>query len=203
MSFFSFTIQGEETLTEDFKQQTQKISSSVPLALQNVGSEMIVSLKKHITNDFYSAYSPKVYPRRSENPKFGVPLDSEQNMSVNVSGNTLQFGYYPTGYHSGRMSDALNWASWSANMSEEEKEKEANRPIKPDPVHGDELIYRLQYATYDWKTDAPPRPFWNLFVSEQLSGGIMNAFIAGFKPLGYTVTAEGQDLTAAADERFE
>lgn len=203
MSFLNFTVQGTETILEDFTEHSKKISSAIPLVLQNIGSEMIVSLKKHIMTDFYAAYSPKVYPRRSENPQFGIPLNSEQNMSVNVSGNILQFGYYPTGYHSGRMSDALNWATWSAKMSEGQKEKEGQKPIKPNPVHGDELIRRLQYATYDWKTDAPPRPFWNMFVSEQLGGGIMNAFIAGFKPFGYIVTEEGQDVNAAPGERFE
>ena len=99
MSFFKVTVSGLETIDEDFELESRKIEKAFPQALQYVGSEMIVSLQKHIFEDWYKQYTPKVYERRTDNISLGTPLGAEANMDVQVNNNTLDFTYEPTGEH--------------------------------------------------------------------------------------------------------
>lgn len=99
MSFFSVAISGLESIDEDFQAEEKKIERQIPSALHFVGSEMIVNLKKHIYEDWYKKYTPKVYERRTDDPSLGQGLRSLDYMDVQVSGKDLLFTYEPSGEH--------------------------------------------------------------------------------------------------------
>lgn len=99
MSFFKVTVSGIETIDEDFELESRKIQAGIPQALNYVGSEMIVSLQKHIFEDWYEKYTPSVYERRTDDTSLGTPLGAEGNMDVFVDKDKMEFSYEPTGEH--------------------------------------------------------------------------------------------------------
>lgn len=151
------------------------IQDNISNVLQTIGGEMIEDLQKHIQKDVYDAYTPTSYPRRKDNPRFGTALDDIKNFSTHVDDDTLEFDYHPTGFHSGKMKDALNF-----NTRYKEAGATAELPLKPHPVHGDDLIERIESGKgYDWRlknADFPQRPFWSNFVDEEMNGGIIRHF---------------------------
>ena len=172
MSFFKVTVSGLETIDEDFELESRKIEKAFPQALQYVGSEMIVSLQKHIFEDWYKPWGPPlIYIRRTDNNSLGTPLGSKENMDVFVDNDSLEFTYEPTGDHA-----VSDWNS----------------------VSGDKLIEIIQ-TNSGWSYPVGvdkigrtimPRPFWNFFVEEQANSGIIDAFIKGMSPFA-TVIPEG------------
>lgn len=160
-----------DTLDKLLQEETAKIESRIPSALEHVGREMQLNLIKHIEKDVYAKYSPQDYERRSENNSLGLPLTSRENIMTITKGNNLTFRYVPTGQYKGE-------GSWKIR-------------------HGDELIKAIE--TGELEGDAPKRPFFQNFIDEQLYGGIMNSFIDGMKP-EYKVKAVGQGSIRALTE---
>lgn len=141
-----FTIMGIEGIEQDFNALTPRIDRAVVGGLNAVSSDMSAALKKHIELDVYAMYTPKDYLRRSDNPAYGTPLNSDENIGATVVDNTLIFGYVPTGEHS---------------LYEEE-------------IDNDDLIRVIELGKgYQWfvgKRKIPPRPFWDNFVTEMIQG---------------------------------
>lgn len=145
---------------------------------ESVGNVMKETLEHRIEEDVYKEYTPRVYPRRSEHPGYGVPLnDMEKTVTLypkSIPGKAeVTFLYQPSGEHSGTFGEFFN-EDQLARLH-----KKASDPIKPKPVHGDDLIRRIETGRgYDYhpssKTKHPftdPRPFWANFVAEMLEGG--------------------------------
>lgn len=196
MGLLAFEWSGLNSIDADVKLHKETINNIIPPSLGIVGAEMKEALKRHIESDFYAAYSPKSYPRRKDSPNYGTPLNSDANIHVFVQGSALSFGYFPDGSHTGIVADSLNWKDYS----ERRGIGGGTAPLVPYPVHGDELIQRLQNARYNWATSAPPRPFWNNFVNDMMSGGIINTLKAAFFNSGYSLIAENNELAPAAAE---
>ena len=169
---------------------------------ESVGNEMKDTLAHRIEEDVYKEYTPRVYPRRSEHPGYGTPLDDmEKNVDLypkSIPGKAeITFSYKPNGSHSGTFGD----------FYDEKKllriHKKASDPVKPNPVHGDDLIRRIETGRgYDYRPSSKakhpftePRPFWANFVAEMLEGG-------GFDgALKRAFRAEGIEITDVHTER--
>lgn len=155
------------------------IKKNVDVVLSIMGGELVHDLQKHIEKDFYDEYQPKSYPRRKNHTIFGPPLDDTKNFDTVVKNNVLTFDYHPLGFHTGKIRDTLNF---DPDMYPESM---WDKPIKPKPVHGDDLINRLEKGEGDWRkprgatwTDSkfPKRPFWSNFVSEENNGKLIRHF---------------------------
>ncbi len=99
MGFFKCTITDDNSLNCECETVIGKIQKQIPYALETVGSEMIVDLQKHITQDWYVQYKPKIYKRRTDAAYLGKSLANKDNMNVIVKNNNLEFSYNPTGEH--------------------------------------------------------------------------------------------------------
>ena len=163
----SFKLTGAGGVTKEYKAFNTKFYTAVQAGLTAVGSELTKHLQEHIRKDVYDAYTPKSYPRRSGHPQFGTPLESPQNMDLQVNKLSLIFSYEPTGDHSGTKKDRLDWSALKKKY-----QTAPNQPIKPNPVHGDDLIRRIETGEgYDWDVAVPERHFWNNFVEEAVGAG--------------------------------
>lgn len=200
-NFFNVTISGEETLINDLNDFVYSLRDPVWYGLSAVADGMTNSLQAHIQRDVYDAYEPKSYPRRSRGNgvRFGLPLNDIHQMVVDhPTALSMSFTYEPSGYHSGKMQDALD-AYNSRNEPRARTEARWNQPLKPNPVHGDALIRRIQTGRgYDWKPPAgmnqfPARPFWDNFVEEQKNGAIMDNFAYGISREVSDFQLEGGD----------
>ena len=155
-----------------YGEASQEIVENMRPVLNSIGAEMIHDLQRHINTDVYKAYQPRAYLRRKDHPEYGTPLDDNTNFDTNidVTGDeaTLTFSYFPTGYHKAKFKDLPN----------DYRDFTNNEPIKPNPVHGDVLINRIQKGEgYDWKVpDIKPRQFWDNFTREEFSGKIVTYF---------------------------
>lgn len=183
--FFNVTVQGEETLTEDLNNYILSLRDPIWEGLSSAADGMTNSLQAHIQSDVYDEYQPTSYPRRSQNPRFGIALIDKRQMEVSFpTALSMSFVYEPTGYHSGKMQDALDAYKTTKNgavRSTSNTIRQWDKPLKPHPVHGDKLINRIQTGEgYDWKGEFPARPFWDNFVEEQKSGAAIENFAFGF-----------------------
>lgn len=155
-----------------YGEASQEIVENMRPVLNSIGAEMIHDLQRHINTDVYKAYQPRAYLRRKDHPEYGTPLDDNTNFDTNIdiTGDeaTLTFTYFPTGYHKAKFKDLPN----------DYRDFTNNDPIKPNPVHGDVLINRIQKGEgYDWKVpDIKPRQFWDNFTREEFSGKIVSYF---------------------------
>lgn len=184
-----------DTFVRDAYDALNEIGNNVPRVLNVMGSEMIHDLQTHINKDVYAAYKPSSYPRRKDNPQYGTPLDDLKNFTTRIHStdvgimeyqSTLEFDYHPDGTHTGKRKDTLDYdAKLSANRG-----MSGDDSLKPNPVHNDVLINRLQTGRgYDWvpKDKIPPRPFWSNFVDEEIqSGGIKRRFDRISQGMHYT-----------------
>lgn len=147
----------------------ENINDNLSDVLDIVGGNLIDDLQKHIQDDVYAKYDPIRYPRRKDHPQFGTALDSIKNFTTKVKGNTLEFDYSPDGAHTGKKKDMLGF---QVNPL-----YDGDRPLKPNPVHGDVLINRIEKGKgYDWKSDMPARPFWSKFVEQEFNGELLTHF---------------------------
>lgn len=176
-------------LDEEIKDEIAKIEKQIPKALENVGSEMIESLSRHLDEDFYNQYSPVAYRRR-----YTEGLRKRENMVAKVKEKTLQFEYKPSGKPTGTLGDTLNWSEDLENWLMQ-FHKTATTPIFSPAHEGDELIVWGQKKHEIGKYEIPARPFWNNFVEEQKNGGIINAFTVGMLPKYAVIKGdEGNDV---------
>ena len=169
---------------------------------ESVGNVMKETLEHRIEEDVYKEYRPHVYPRRSEHSGYGIALnDMEKTVTLfpkSIPGKAeVTFLYQPSGEHSGTFGEFFNENQLGRIH------KKASDPIKPNPVHGDDLIRRIETGRgYDYKPSSKdphpftePRPFWANFVSEMLEGGgFDDAVTNAFK-------AEGIDIEDVHTER--
>ena len=171
-----------EGLDEEIKDEIAKINKQIPIALNQVGSEMILDLQRHIHEDWYNPWKPTVYHRRTDDSSLGIPLGDDKNITAYVDKFTKSLGfiYAPTGWHEeGRLHNG-----WYRRGD----------GIRRD---GDELIESIQ--TGRLAGSPPPRPFWNNFVEEQKNEKIMQTFTRGMLP--YNLVLEGeQDLQFDGNE---
>ena len=187
-------------IEDEFNQLIREIGKKTQSALRHVALEMREDLKRHIDEEVYEKYTPKVYPRRKDNPGFGIPLN---DMEHNASGyahftdgldNGISFLYQPDGSHSGTTADLKpNSKYYNADNP---------RPIKPNPVHGDDLIQRIETGKgYDWDVHVGRRPFWTHFKQEQLNSKMEENFIAGMREAGeMDIVADGGVQEEDGDE---
>lgn len=202
-NFFNVQVFGTESLAQDFANVNREIRDASFLGLLNVGTSMTGNLQYHIQRDVYNAYHPKSYPRRSDNPQFGVPMIDVSNMTSDVDERRLRltFIYNPGGEHSGLIRDAKDYMIFDKGemIVNPWYDGRENEPIKPKPVSGDKLIKRIETGEgYDWKAPEetmmfsepdengaqeskfPERPFWSLFLDGEKNGLTMEAFASGF-----------------------
>ena len=169
---------------------------------ESVGNVMKETLEHRIEEDVYKEYTPRVYPRRSEHPGYGVPLnDMEKTVTLypkSIPGKAeVTFMYQPSGEHSGTFGEFFN-EDQLARLH-----KKASDPIKPNPVHGDDLIRRIETGRgYDYHPSSKdphpftePRPFWANFVAEMLEGGEFDRAVKS------AFAAEGIDIQDVHTER--
>ena len=188
-----------DNLEYDVGMAIGEIENNLTPVLENVGAELINDLQKHIERDVYAKYSPISYPRRRDFPRFGTPLTSIKNFSTKVSNElntaTLEFDYSPDGTHKGQKKDALDY---DEEIDEKRNGgKTGNRPLKPNPVHGDALIRRIETGEgYDWKSDVPARPFWDKFITQEMQGGgirrYFNTYMSNQKLTSYDYEYKSQ-----------
>lgn len=162
----------DDELTKEYKTAQKQIINGISEVLNGVGGEMKNMLQEYINTDVYQAYTPKAYLRRKDYPQYGTPLDSDKNFHISTKKTkddaTLTFLYNPKGYHRAKYKDLPN----------DYRDFTSNKPIKPNPVHGDELIQRIQTGEgYDWNApDVKPRQFWDHFTRGEFDGGIEMQF---------------------------
>lgn len=151
----SIRISGLESIDEDFKAFQSEVSAAVRGAMDGVGERMKDALKRHIEQDVYEAYTPKVYQRRSENLLLGTPLNNmDANTYIFNKGAGVTLDYLPTGDHA--------VAKWSG-------------------ADGDALVGRIEKKSppYNWGDDqVPERPFFQNFTDEMTDGGALARYFA-------------------------
>lgn len=176
-------------LDAEVNNEIANIENNIPIALNAVGNEMILSLKRHIQEDFYNMYSPVAYKRRYEEG-----LLNEENMDAETLGKrTLYFTYNPQGLPMGKLKDSLNW---SEDLEEylKSQHKTGETPFFSSAKNGDDLIVWAQKAHDIGKQHIPSRPFWNNFVEEQKNGAIMNTFASYMTRYGMVLEGGELDL---------
>lgn len=165
------SVTGLESIDKDAEAILGKITSAVNNTSYFVGQLMMDQLQEHINIDVYRAYQPKEYPRRSVNSQFGIPLnDLDRNARpINIKnpngiGARVGLEYKPDGSHSGTTADLP--------VKSDYYDADNPRPLKPNPVHGDALIRRIETGRgYDWNCYPGKREFWHKFVKGILDDG--------------------------------
>lgn len=173
MSFLRFAVETpnlELVLDKDLTEQTSQIENKIPSALSYVGAELAANLKKHLQHDWYEPYQPKQYERRTDGA-------SPSDMSI-MSDNAIF-------YHAER-----NRLQFSYNVRGVHEETYWHKR------DGDKLIESIQKGI----GNAPPRPFWNYFVTEAQKYLIMESFIKGMAP--YEVIAADKTVSVASESEL-
>lgn len=155
-----------EGLDKEYRDEITEINNAIPKALERLGSEMAISLKKHIQQDWHDVWKPSKYHRRTDNPSLGTPLGDDKNITIYVDRftKTMSFLYLPTGEHQeGRFHNGWYLGGDGARRDT------------------DELITAIQKG--ELAGNPPPRPFWNNFVEEQQNGEMLSTFIRELKNL--------------------
>lgn len=179
----SFSVSGVDEIDVDLSETWERIWDLTENGLNYVGAGMIPSLQNHLWRDWYYAWQPKVYQRRTDDGGIGGgigrPLGSYLNMDYDSEPGTMEFRYEPTGEH---FVDA-----WHTN-------------------DGDEIIEMIQYPYNRWTwipkhSHAPQRMFWNNFVDDQINGGIITSFARGMLP-EFVVIPEGGVADVVQDDEY-
>ena len=197
----SVGVVGLETEVDN---EIAKINNQIPIALNQVGSEMILDLQKHIQEDFYNEYSPVAYRRRYEkgllkDDAFDLVKGMSSNRKTGSVSHFIEFNYLPKGEPQGTLKDSLNW---SEDLEEYLKSqyKTGETPFFSNPRNGDDLIVWGQTAHDIGTKHIPARPFWNNFVEEQKNGAIMNTFSAYMTKHAMVLEGGEQDLQFDGNE---
>lgn len=164
MEFFDVKMTQVGSVETELKAECGEIGKKIPFALQEVGERMLGSLIEHIARDWYHAWKPSKYERRTDNPQYGTPIGDPSNMDLYITQNTLVFDYQPSLQH------------------------ELYEPFSKYP---DELIRTIQ-AYGAAAPNAPSRPFWDNFVREQENETIMYTLKRAMLP--YQVIDDGTKI---------
>lgn len=174
MHFFNVTISGMESLWDEIEEQKLPLQNALYAALERSGAELIAALQKRIQTDWYRAYLPKNYDRRTDTGE-GTAIGSEKTMDYVAArirnGAGLVFSYEP----------------------------ESNEWIPPgETLTGDHLINILQTGKGGfWDGKVPPRPFWNAFLSELENGEFIKILSREMKQEGYTIVSDNTEVNLA------
>lgn len=185
------TIEGLGSIDRDFEEFRKTLNAQLNAAVESLEAPLKDDLKHHVETDVYQAYpNPKEYPRRRDNPEFGTPLIDmgDINTYFGKLGREpgIIFRYTPTGSHSGTTKDLDPYSKYY--------NADNPRPLKPEPVHGDDLIRRIETGRgYDWDVYPGKRPFWTNFVDEELEGLLAQHFETGMRIAGVTDLVIGWD----------
>ncbi len=180
-------------LKEDLEKEKKRLLSLSEKALKNVGAEMVFDLQNRIQKDWYEKWGdPKVYRRRTDNPSYGTPLGSEENMTYDKKrlGDEVEFsfGYFPNGEHNNPPTDE-DWHSVDGNdlIQIIQKNEGWQYPVDED-TQGRTIM---------------PRPFWDNFVEEQKTKVVEN-FIKGMQIHDTTIKIEKDPIDILKDlEEFK
>lgn len=153
------SVSGKTSLKKEFEKLEGEIAESIPAGLKQVGSDMVMSLQRHIQTEVYEVYRPYNYKRRKGD---GGMIDS-QFMDYTVSGNRLLFNYdFPT--------SPSSWKKGRGQYYEFEDGDDAIRAIQsggPYPTISHEL---------------EPRPFWTMFMLDFFQHGEADeSFVKGMR----------------------
>lgn len=173
---FTAKITGLDT---DLRIENDKIKAKAADALVQVSGEMVDSLKDHLYNDWYLAYTPKDYLRRTDFVQFGVPIGGDENLDISVDRSSPKLDFY---FEPSLMHKIFSpWSDGSDGMIEW---------IQHEHRYGE--VHRGWKIIKEAKIIIPARPFWNNFVREQQNGGIMSSFVQHMAPQ-YKVVAKAND----------
>lgn len=185
--YATFSVKTED-LQKELDAQVKVVRKQIPQALQIVGAEMRDNLLTHLSMDWYSAYKPRAYKRRTDNPDLGTAITDTSVMNIGVKGTRLAFNYEPTGETEQSVSfgirngDALIEWIQSEHVFSHKKKRKRGRPKKNAPKDEYEDIV------------IPARPFWNRFVSDQQNKAADAFFAAMTSPTGeYEIVREATD----------
>lgn len=201
----TFTVTGDKEIDEDLKAVQLELRQKMIKGLPNVRNDMLDSLEKHLLSDVYRAYRPKEYPRRKDHPEFGPSLiDFTTKGQVRNIGNISEdgtwaevgFDYLPDGSHSGTTADLDPTSAYY--------DADHPRKLKPNPVHRNELIRRIESGKgYDWKRHPGKRPFWQNFVNEMVDDGMLEYFFAkAMREQGEDVVEDGSLFRESTDGSY-
>ena len=168
-------ITGEDSLDQDAKDFKNYVLLAIKQkAVPAVQMAMYETLAKHIDEDVYEAYEPKIYERRRGGANALDDFGNKQIMSMlgpiggaTATGNidiTGGISYDPRGYH--------EFYLWSSN---------------DDP---NAIIGRIENKNppYRFGAGVPKRPFWQRTVNELIDGGeIGKTFIQAMKEAGLDI----------------
>lgn len=182
---FSIKVEGLESLQKEFDEEFMpRVNKAVTAGLKAVASDLTASLGKHIQEDVYGAYEPKVYRRRMSNGG----MSDAKNITTNITGQTLTLDYSfdtetPVYYKDGK--PEYTWA-WYKDSDDVIRAIQTNK----------------SYPTAHPTDECEPRPFWNNFVTDNFINGkaeisfvkAMNTFDGDLKAV-----AEKKNLTDGSD----
>ena len=157
-----FGVKIEASGFDEIEKEARKIITAAKgRAISNaVYADMKEALEAHIRSDVYKGYYPKMYKRRSDEPRRGISLAE----SVTDQRYTKQIG--PFDYASMELVAGLSY----------EPTGEHDETWRWSDASGDALIGRIEKKDppYNWepkKEKIPERPFWQLFIEEMIEGG--------------------------------
>lgn len=204
----NFNVTGEDTLDADWNAEKALISAAVTHAMVKIGGLMTDALKKHIDKDVYAKFVPKDYPRRSEHPQFGTPLNDVATNSHAIFdvipgkiGGRVGLDYRPTGEHSGTTADL---DAYSAYYDADNPRPIKAYPPKGDRTDGDDLIRRIETGIgYTWRRKPGKREFWKNFVNEMTDDGeIAATFRLAMLENGYQIDMADGVIREAGDGTY-
>ena len=169
---------GLESIEEDLKAFQTQLASAVQASMDEVGEDMKEALLRHINEDVYAVYEPKVYKRRSENFLRGTPLnDMDENTYIWNKGAGVTLQYLPTGEH-----ETQRWSG----------------------ADGDALVGRIERKdpAYNWgNSRVPKRPFFQNFVAEMTDEGeLERLFIRAMRSQGMDVESDGTGVVREQED---
>lgn len=201
---------GEKTLEDDLKAFQLELRQKMIKGLPHVREEMLEHLRARILADVYKKYTPSVYPRRKDNPEFGPSLiDFDAggrgiygqvrnigNINDDATWAEVGFNYQPSGDHSGTTADLP--------VDSDYYDADNSKPLKPNPVHGDALIRRIETGRgYDWKRSPKARPFWQNFVDEMIEDNMLeHLFAEAMRLQGLDVLEDGSLVRETTDGEY-
>lgn len=175
-------------LDAELKNEMSGLKKQSVASLTSVGADMAESLKRHIQNDWYNAYKPAVYERRTDDASLGTPIGSDDNFDISVDHSNTRLDFYFEPDRENRKFDILSPTSdamieW---IQREHKYGEVRR--------GTKFVKEASLVI-------PARPFWNNFVEEMANGGIIDSFIRNMSPQ-YQIKQDANDTNLNLAESY-